>query len=41
MEEGEKQFLKSIEVDPKKIFSYIHLGDFYLIWGKKEKAIEA
>jgi tetratricopeptide (TPR) repeat protein len=40
MEEAERQFLKGVEAEPKRIASQIHLGDFYLLWGKKEKALE-
>jgi len=40
MEEAEKQFVKAVELEPKSVNLRLHLGDFYLFWGKKEKALD-
>ena len=41
MEDAEKQLVKGLEKLPKSVPLHLHLGDFYLKWGKKEKALEA
>ena len=38
MEEAQKQLIKAVELSPKNGLARLTLGDFYLLWNKKEKA---